>query len=247
MVRIQKQVSATAHVVTARAEDVLTQTSKLTDEQVPRMLSADLQNYVGDVKDQYARVKAQATQSPRGLNFEWDFEELAIKPVMEELEKKITDPVTKEKFLLQMRRINTMSESRNYGDLIELRQTVNDFLYNKRITKADDKATLRGVIANIDEAIEDGAGHVLENPKEWLDNWATARVDYSKMKQVERTAMYRAMFNKDGTMRAVQPDTVVKALGKYITSIDGSFEDIMSKLPVEGRKMYERCSCRCSC
>ena len=234
-----KASSATAHVVQSRAEDVLTQTAKLTDEQVPRMLAVDLQNYVGDVKDQYAAVKAKATQSPRGLDFEWDFEELAIKPVMEDLEKKITDPATKEKFLLQMRRVNTMSESRNYGDLIELRQMVNDFLYNKRITKADDKAMLRGVINNIDGAIEDGASHVLEQPEKWLKDWSDARIDYSKMKQIEKTAMFRAIFNKDGSMRAVQPETVVKALGKYITSIDGSFEEIMTKLPIEGRKMYE--------
>lgn len=234
-----KASSATAHVVRARAEDVLNQTAQLTDEQVPRMLAMDLQSYVGDVKDQYARVKAQATQSPRGLDFSWDFEELAIKPVMGKLEKQITDPATKEKFLLQMRRVNTLSESRNFGDLIELRQMVNDFLYNKRIIKADDKSTLRGVIGNIDSAIEDGAGSVLEHPQQWLDNWSTARTDYSKMKQIEKTAMFRAMFNKDGTQRAVQPETVVKSLGKYITSIDGSFEDVMSKLPIAGRKMYE--------
>lgn len=231
--------SATAHVVTSRAEQVLAQTAQLTDDQVPRMLAQDLQNYVGDVKDAYGRVKAQATQSPGGLNFEWDFKELAIQPVMDTLEKKITDPVTKEKFLLQMRRINAMSESRTYGDLIELRQLVNDFLYNKRITKADDKATLRGVLANIDGAIEDGAQHVVENPKQWLEDWATVRKDYSTMKQVERTALYRAIFNKDGSMRPVQPETVVKAMGKYITALDGSFEEVMTKLPVEGRKMYE--------
>ena len=234
-----KASSATAHVVQSRAEDVLTQTAKLTDEQVPRMLAVDLQNYTGDVKDQYARVKAKATQSPRGLDFEWDFEELAIKPVMEELKGKITDPATREKFLLQMRRVNTMSESRSFGDLIELRQMTNDFLYNKRITKADDKATLRGIINNIDSAIEEGAPHVLEQPNKWLKDWSQARIDYSKMKQIEKTAMYRAIFNKDGSMRAVQPETVVKALGRYITSIDGSFEEIMTKLPIEGRKMYE--------
>jgi len=234
-----KASSATAHVVQSRAEDVLTQTAKLTDEQVPRMLAVDLQNYTGDVKDQYARVKAKATQSPRGLDFEWDFEELAIKPVMEELRGKITDPVTRQKFILQMRRVNTMSESRSFGDLLELRQMTNDFLYNKRITKADDKATLRGIINNIDSAIEEGAPHVLEQPDKWLKDWSQARIDYSKMKQIEKTAMYRAIFNKDGSMRAVQPETVVRALGRHITSIDGSFEEIMTKLPIEGRKMYE--------
>ena len=231
--------SATANIVQARAEDVLMQTAQLTDEQVPRMLAVDLQNYTGDVKDRYASVKAKATQSPKGLNFDWDFEELAIKPVMEQLEKKITDPATKEKFLLQMRRVNTLSESRNFGDLIELRQMTNDFLYNNRIVKADDKATLRSVVNNIDKAIEEGAPSVLEQPDKWLKDWSEARIDYTKMKQIEKTAMYRSIFTKDGVMRSVQPETVIKALGKYITSIDGSFEEIMTKLPIEGRKMYE--------
>jgi hypothetical protein len=116
---------------------------------------------------------------------------------------------------------------------------VNDFMYNRNIVKADDKHTIRGVLNNIDAAIEDGASSVLENPKQWLDDWANARKEYSQMKQVEKTALYRVMFNKDGTMKAVQPETVVKALGKHITSLDGSFEQLMSKLPIEGRKMYE--------
>jgi hypothetical protein len=47
------------------------------------------------------------------------------------------------------------------------------------------------------------------------------------------------MYDAKGNLRAVQPETIVKSLGKYITSVDGSFESIMSKLPIEGRKMYE--------
>ena len=231
--------SATAYTVSKRADEVLAQTANLTDEQVPRLLVKDLQNYVSDVKDQYRVVKAEATQSPRGLNFGWDYEDLAVYPVLEDLMAKITDPATKEKFILQMQRVGTMSESRTYGDLIELRQITNDFLYNKRVTKADDMRTLRKVIGNIDEAIEDGAQYVFDDPAKWLEDWSKVRMDYSKMKQVEKTTMYRTMFNRDGSMRPVQPKQVVKALGKYITSIDGSFEDIMSKLPIEGRKMYE--------
>jgi len=231
--------SATANLVTARAEDVLIQTAKLTDEQVPRMLAQDLKNYTIDVKDQYARVKAMATQSPKGLNFQWNMDELAIQPVMDDLYKKLVDPATKEKFMLQMQRVNGMSETHKYGDLLELRQTVNDFLFNNKIAKADDKDSIRKVLNNIDKAIEEGAESVLENPKQWLKDWGKARSDYSQMKQVERTAMYRSMYGKDGKLRAVQPETIVKSLGKYITSVDGSFESIMSKLPIEGRKMYE--------
>lgn len=231
--------SATANIVNSRAEDVLLQTSKLTDEQVPKMLAQDLKNYTIDVKDQYAKVKALATQSPKGLNFQWNMDELAIQPVMDDLYKKLVDPVTKEKFMLQMQRINGMSESHKYGDLIELRQTVNDFLYNTKIAKADDKDSIRKVLNNIDSAIEEGAESVLENPKQWLKDWSKARSDYSQMKQVERTAMYRSMYDAKGNLRAVQPETIVKSLGKYLTAVDGSFESIMSKLPIEGRKMYE--------
>lgn len=234
-----KSGSATANIVTSRAEDVLLQTSKLTDEQVPRMLAEDLKNYTLDVKDQYSKVKAQATQSPKGLNFQWNMEDLAIQPVMDDLYTKLVDPATKEKFLLQMQRINGMSESHKYGDLIELRQTVNDFLYNNKIAKADDKDSIRKVLNNIDSAIEEGADSVLENPKQWLKDWSKARSDYSQMKQIERTAMYRSMYDNKGKLRAVQPETIVKSLGKYVTSVDGSFESIMSKLPMEGRKMYE--------
>lgn len=88
--------SATANIVNSRAEDVLLQTSRLTDEQVPRMLAEDLRNYTIDVKDQYAKVKALATQSPKGLNFQWNMDELAIQPVMDDLYKKLVDPATKE-------------------------------------------------------------------------------------------------------------------------------------------------------
>ena len=231
--------AATGSSVVARAKQVLKQTESITDEQVPRMLMGDLQNYTTDVKNAYGRVKALATQSPRGLNFEWSFDDLAIQPVLEKLQGKLTDPSTKERFLLQAQRIRAMSESRTFGDLIELRQMTNDFLYNKRVTKADDKATLRGVINNIDRAIEDGASYVVDNPKEWLSEWAKVRKDYSEMKTVERTALYRSMFAKDGSVRPVQPETIVKALGKYVTALDGSFEDLMAKLPLEGRKRYE--------
>jgi hypothetical protein len=231
--------SATAKVVIDRAEQVLAATADLTDEQVPRMFAQDLANYTRDVKDQYRAVKERATKSPFSNRIKFNFDAIAVMPVLERLAPKITDPAVKERFLNQMTHIGSMSESRNFSDLLELRQITNDFLYNKRIIKADDKDTIRAVIKNIDSVIEGTAKYVVNEPETWLDDWAKARTSYSKMKGVERTAMYRAVFDKDGKMRPVEPKTVVKALGKYITAIDGSFEDVMSHLPKKGREMYE--------
>lgn len=231
--------SVVASQLSQRSEQVIRKVGELADNQTPKVLTEDLMNYTRDVKDNYSAVKALATQSPNAQNFSFDIEELAIQPVLDDLFAKIVDPSTKEKFVNQMSRVNQMSESRTFGDLLELRQMTNDFLYNSRIVKADDKATIRSVLNNIDLAIAEGAPSVVSNPDKWLADWADARVQYTAMKKVEKSAIYKSVFNKDGSVRAVTPEQVTNSLAKYITALDGGFEEVVSKLPVKGRSMYE--------
>lgn len=226
-------------MVDSRAQELLSSTAELTDPQVARTFINDLQNYTTDVKNFYGNVKAAATQSPRAGVFAWDYDSLAIEPVLERLNAKITDPVVSQKFLMQADRIRSFSESRTFGDLIEFRQIVNDFLYNKRITKADDKRMLRAMIDDIDETITNGAQYVFHKPDEWLNNWAEARKQYTQMKKVESTSLARLIFDKNGNVRPVEPETVVKGMAKYIGALDGSFEEVMSKIPMKGRAKYE--------
>ena len=230
---------AVINSVDKRAKEVLDTAASLTTKDSPQLLVQDLQNYTNDVKTFYDTVKAQAVQTPKGLNFQWDYDELAIEPVLDRLSKNITDPNVSNRYLLQAQRVRALSENRNFGDLIELRQLVNDFLYNKRIAKAPDQDMLRGIVKKIDSAIEQGAQTVMEKPDEWLNNWYEARKMYSNMKKVEQTAMYRAIFDRNGKVKPVQPETVVKALGKYVTALDGNFEQVMSKIPYKGREVYE--------
>ena len=222
-----------------RTTSVLNATADLTDEQVPRMLAHDLQNYGADVRRSYNEVKIRATESPDAKNFDFDFNALAIKPVMEEVVDKIFDPTVKIKYQNHMKRVNKLTDARGFGNLIELRQLVNDFLFNKNISKADDKKLLRSALSTIDEAITDGAPNVVENPKQWLDDWAAVRSEYSQMKQVEEGALYKSVFDRKGKMRALNPEDVVKRLTKHISALDGSFENVMSKLPMAGRTKYE--------
>lgn len=242
-----KMGSNLARQVDKRAKDMLSSTAELTDPQAAKTFAQDLDNYVSDVKDYYGLVKAQAAEAPNGLAYEWDYDKLALEPVLDMLSGKlglkgvstvVTDP-SAQKFLTQASRIRDLSESTNFADLIELRQLVNEFLYNKRISKADTKGMLREVLGRIDSEIKFGADTVFDNPKGWLDNWADARMKYSKMKEVQKTSMYRMMFDKDGKMKPVQPESVIKALYKNITALDGSFEQVMRELPIEGRKKYE--------
>lgn len=234
-----KASTAVIKQVDDRAHDLLTTTKDLTTPETARVYINDLKNYTSDVKSFYDDVKMRAVQSPRGLAFKWDYDKLAIEPVLEHLASKITDPATSERFLLQAQRVRSFSDSRNFGDLIEFRQIVNDFLYNKRITKADDAKMLRSIITSIDGAIKEGAPKVVENSDQWLADWATARTKYAEMKKIEQSALYKMVFDKKGNVRPVQPETVVKGLTKYITALDGSFEDVMSQLPKGARGKYE--------
>lgn len=226
-------------VVDGRAQELLSSTAELTDPQIARTFIKDLQNYTTDVKNFYGNVKAAATNSPRAGVFAWDYEAIAIEPVLQRLKSKITDPVVSDKFLMQADRIRSFSESRTFGDLIEFRQIVNDFRYNSRITKADDKKMLTDMINDIDSVIEEGAGYVFHKPDEWLNNWAEARKQYTKMKRVEKTSLARMIFDKDGNVRPVNPENVIKGMSKYIGALDGSFEEVLSKIPPKGRAQYE--------
>jgi len=226
--------AAVAKAIDTRAKDILATTAELTDENVGRILAQDLSNYTNDVKQYYGDVKELVAKSPRINDFNWDYEKLAIKPVLETLQKNIMDPAVLERFALQSERINSMADSRTLTDLLELRQLVNDFKFNKRITKVKDFDALNQVINNIDGAIKQGSEVVMENPQQWLSNYSLAKTQYAKMKGLERNVIARALRRPGLT-----EDSAVKALTKYITSIDGTFQDIMTSLPKESRKLTE--------
>jgi hypothetical protein len=226
--------AAVAKAIDTRAKDVLATTAELTDQNVGRVITQDLNNYTTEVKAYYGNVKEQVAKSPRINDFAWDFEKLAIKPVLETLQKNIMDPAVLERFALQSNKISAMADSRTLTDLIELRQLVNDFKFNKRITKVKDFEALNKVMENIDGAIHQGAGVVMENPQQWLSNYSLAKTQYAKMKGLERNVIAKALRTP-----GVSEEDVVNSLVKYINAIDGSFQEIMTSLPRESRRLTE--------
>lgn len=228
---------AVATAIDTRARDLLATTSEAVPEQLPKILRDDLGNYVADVKNTYSSVKARAAQAPYNSNFKFNMEKLAIQPVLENLSKQITDPNTMQKFVLQMSRVNDLADGRTFSDLLELRQLVNDFKYNKNIRNARDFDQLNGVLKNIDGTIEQSAGRVFGDKKTgdaWINDFYQSRLDYSKMKKVENNVMFKVL-NRPG----VDPDMVTKSLARYISSLDGTFEEVVSKVPMKTRQHVE--------
>ena len=217
-----------------RARDVLQSTAELTEENAGRILVDDLSNYTQTVKKFYNDIKMQVAMSPNLNKFKWNYEKLAIDPVLSSLEKNISDPAVLERFVLQASKIRGMSTGANMSDLIELRQFVNDFRFNKRITKAKDFKALDEVLERIDGAIELSAKRVLPNNPEWIQTFGKAKAKYAQMKSLEKNVITRAV-NRPGMTN----ETLVKNLTKYITSLDGSFQDVMTALPMSSRPAME--------
>lgn len=226
--------AAVGRAIDLRAKDLLKTTGEASGEDLGRILREDLSNYVTDVKNQFGKVKAEAAQSPRAANFAFNYDEIAIDPVLNKLQANIMDPTVLEKFTLQAQRVRDMADGRSFSDLLDLRQLVNDFRFNKRITKARDFDTLNGVINNIDEQIKVGARATMENPQKWLTDYATARTDYAKMKGVEENVMYKAM-----TRPGINEEDIARNLARYIPALDGTFTDLVAKLPSQMKVRVE--------
>ena len=238
--------SSTVKSIRDRAEDVLKTTSDLTNPRAGKLFQQDLANYVGDVKHQYQAVKIAATESPQSQLIRFQMPNDAISQTLETVgrdlgvtsDKLVLDP-TLNKFMTQAARIRSFSDGRSFGDLIEVRHLMNDMLFNKKIAKGKTREVLKGTLAQLDGMIANGTKHVVDNPAAWTKQWAKAKADYSQMKQIEKSAMYRMMFNRDGSVKAVQPESVVKGLTKYMNALDGSYEAVMAQLPQSARRTYE--------
>ncbi|AWD90286.1 tail tape measure protein [Dickeya phage Amaethon] len=226
--------AAVAKSIDTRAKDLLETTGAASGEDLGRILREDLGNFVSDVKMQFHNVKAQAAQSPRAANFRFDYDNLAINPVLSTLQKNIMDPTVLEKFMLQASKVRDMADGRTFSDLLDLRQLVNEFRFNKNITKAKDFSTLTTVIRDIDKEIERGANYVFDKPNNWLSEFAQARINYAKMKNIEENVMYKAL-NKEGA----NAEDITRNLTRYISAVDGTFTNLVKELPTHMRARVE--------
>lgn len=225
---------AMAQSIKSRANDVLETAGNLTEESIGRLLKDDLHNYENSVKTFYESVKQEAIQSPRSAMFTFDMEKLSIEPILAAMEKEILDLPVAERFMRKAAVINSRTDSRTFGDLIELRKILNSFRSSGGMKKATDLKMFQELMQNVDGAIEDGAGYVMANPGKWLDDWTTSNAEYAKMKQTQKNVLYK-LLTRDG----VNQDQIVKGLTRFVTSLDGTWDDVFSKLPPNAKVKAE--------
>lgn len=227
---------AVVRAINDRAADVLKTTGELAGEGAPVKLYEDLNAYTQQTKEYYTAVKAAAATAPRAKYYKFKLEPEALEPVYEQLRANIQDPATLEKFILQVNKAKQHTNGRTFEDLIELRQLVNDFAFNRKITNGKAIGTLRTVIDNLDTRIERGAKFVFgsDEADNWLKEFGMAKAEYAKMKSLERNTLAK-LVRRPG----VQPELVSQALLRYANSVDGTYEHVMGILPPSSRRVVE--------
>lgn len=229
-----KASQAVVQVLDSRAQDLMRTSKELSGDGVAKLLREDLDNYVADVKGYYGQVKDRALKAPGADRIQFDYDSLAIEPVLKRLESNIQDPTVLQRFVAQAQRIRETSDSRTFGDLLELRHLVNDFKFNKRIASAKDYDALNEVLTKIDGAIKQSAETVMPDAKQWLTDWASARAKYAQMMRTQENVLAKALRNPQLTEAEIG-----NRLVKHIQTVDGTLEEVLNKLPANARRRAE--------
>lgn len=229
-----KASQAIVQALDSRAQDIMRTSSELSGEGVAKLLREDLDNYVADVKGFYGSVEDRALKTPGADQVQFDYDGLAIEPVLKRLQANIQDPTVLQRFVAQAERIRETSDSRSFGDLLELYRLVNDFKFNKRIASKKDYDALNEVLTKIDGAVKQSADMIMPDSKQWLTDWASARAKYAQMKRTQENVLVKALRSPNVTEAQIG-----NTLVKHIQTVDGTLEEVLSKLPAHARRRAE--------
>lgn len=260
--RSPKASTEVARSISARAKDLNAASKTLTSDNVATVINDDLGKYVKDVKDYYTGVKQFAIDGMEESTYRFNYDKLAVEPLLDSIKKKINNPNVLERFERMVMKVRDLggvpgvkksdsplilpkdlefertvgkpSELRQFSDLLELRRTLDGFKYNSKIQSALDFKAINKVIKGIDDEIARTAKKEMDNGATWLKEWGKANTEYSKMLQLNENVLYKAL-----TAKGVDHKKVIRGLSSKITSIDGTFMKVVSKLPPATRAKAE--------
>lgn len=221
-----------ANSVFKRAEDLKAASKELSADNIQHIVKNNLDTYENEVKNFYKTVKSAGTEFTKDYKF--DYDKLGLQPLIEDIGSKIENPSVKQRYLSLLTRVEDITESRSFEDLIDLRQLVNEIKYSTKTIKQTNKESLDKILGSIDNEIENIADINIPNSSVWKDNWSKAKSEYSQMKKLETNVLYKSL-----TRPGINEEQVVKSLSKYISAGDNTFYEVMEKLPIKVRSRVD--------
>lgn len=220
--------------INERAKGLNAAIETVNTEGVGKLLRTDLKAYQADVKEYYKLVKDDGASFVDGTDYRFDMEKLAVRPALEKVLQNVDNPRIKERFASYLANVNDKSAGRSFSDLLDLRQTVNGFKYATSKMKETDQAAVKGILKRIDTEIDKASKAYNPHHKEWTANFKQAKDAYSKMKLLEKNVLYKAL-----TKKGVTEDSINAAIKDKINSLDGTFDEVLDKLPPATRARTE--------
>ncbi len=224
-----------AKEIDTRAKDFTASVDTVTPENVGKVITDDLAKYQQSVRDGYEGIKSFGIAQADSVGYHFDIDKFKIDSMLEDANVRITDPAVLQQFDTLMAKVKAIGANsstggpRSFSDLLDLRKTISDFKYKNGANNYIKLDRVNTVLNSIDGEIE-AAAKVMPNGTQWLDEFAKSKVDYAQMKGLEKNALYKAL-NRPG----ISAEQVVSAVAQKAGSIDGTFMEVLGKLPMQTR------------
>jgi len=220
-----------AKEIDTRAKDFTASVDTVTPENVGKVITDDLAKYQQSVRDGYEGIKSFGIAQADSVGYHFDIDKFKIDSMLEDANVRITDPAVLQQFDTLMAKVKSIGAGgpRSFSDLLDLRKTISDFKYKNGTTNYIKLDRVNTVLNSIDGEIEEAA-KAMPNGTQWLEEFAKSKIDYAQMKGLEKNALYKAL-NRPG----ISAEQVVSAVAQKAGSIDGTFMEVLGKLPMQTR------------
>ena len=176
---------------------------------------------------------AEVTAAPYKFNFNYK----AIRPAIEATLNEIADPAKQQRLVSLLEKIESTTHSRTFTDLLDLREALNEFKAGLRSVNSKSKhmanTAVNSSLSEVDKEI-DTVMKSSDAGKQWLEDWKSARADYHQYKLLMENGLYKLVTKQGATEKSI-----AAALVKYGPSLDGTYTNVMSKVPIKVKATVE--------
>jgi hypothetical protein len=241
-----------AKSISERADDVIS-TSKAfsADNRIGGILADELNNYKIAVKENFGSVRQEAVDVLDNTDYTFDYNKTGLDPLLESMQSGIGDQYQEMAFSRLLNQAKQIGSTRNtdtpqlvdvtgapistttpdiklrqFSDLLDLRKMVNGVKSNKSLKTLSSEKAVDSVVKSIDVEIEKAVKAAMDNGEEWLVKWKNTNVNYSEMLKLNDNVLHNTL-----VASAKDPKQIMKILTSHINDSDGTFVDVLNKLP----------------
>lgn len=225
--------------VDARAKTIRKLINDMDDPNLALSLQKDYSDYRRGVEKLYGDIKNTGANAVDGTDYSFDIQRKVIRPALDIIQQRATDPTKKQKVINLMAKIDAKTASREFTDLLEVRKELTGFLYDSSFDFGDKQmvsSLVKGLTNEADKAVKFYMGKDLG--RKWSEQFASINKTYSKMLELEDDVIYKQVIGKT----TATEETLRKNLLKWTSNLDinsSKLNSVLSRVPRSTRAKVE--------